>query len=122
MLNPDTPCEFAKMRYFTAYRWLLMWNILVFGFGAFLTLFLVAAIVVIRQNWLPAALTVLGTIVSSTAVAWVVRRREVSAKEERAAFKEVKLMCGSPGVGFMAMEQQPWLAELRSNARKSLFW
>jgi hypothetical protein len=120
---PVTPCDFAKLHYLNALRWLNLWSVLVYVFGVTVVLFLVAAILLfIRSTWLPGALTTLGTIVSGVGITWVVNQRAAAVDEEREAFRRLKKECGPPGIGFIGVEQQPWLSELRTLASKSLVW
>lgn len=121
--QPVTPCDFAKLHYLNARRWLNLWSILVYVFGVTVVLFLVAAtLLFIRSTWLPGALTTLGTIVSSIGITWVVNQRATAVKEEKEAFVRLKKECCPPGMGFIGVEQQPWLSELRSLAWQSLMW
>ena len=47
----------------------------------------------LREAWLPAALSSLGTIVNGVVTKWVVDRRNESVKEEEAAYKDVVDKC-----------------------------
>ena len=120
---PVTPCDYAKIYYLNALKWLNLWNILVYAFAATIILFSITAILLfIRSNWLPGALSTLGTIASSTGITWVVNQRTTSVKEVKDAFKILKKECWPPGFGFVGIEEQPWFGELHTLARKSLFW
>lgn len=96
MSTTPTPCEIAFERYKNLARWRNLWTILLFVFGASVILFLVAAIFlfITNENWLPGALSTLGTIVNATGVGWVVTRRNEAVKEETDAYEDVKKVCG----------------------------
>jgi hypothetical protein len=81
------PCAIASERYFDKRRWLNLWTLLLWIFGATIILFLVIAITLfIRSTWLPAAVSLIGTIVSGAGIGWVLQRRTDAEKEERDAF------------------------------------
>lgn len=102
MKGLESPCDFAKMRYLNALRWLNLWNILVYVFGVSIVLFLVVAILLfIRSTWLPGALTTLGTIVSGAGITWVVNQKTAALGEEKNAFDTLKSECGTRGLGFL---------------------
>ena len=113
MKNPETPCDFAKIRYLGALRWLNLWNILLYVFGASVVLFLVAALLLfIRSTWLPGALTALGTIVSGAGIAWVVKQRTTAHTEEKEAFEGLSKACSPTGHALAGIDKQPWFREL----------
>ena len=119
-LNPSA-CDVARLRYFHALRWLTLWKILLFVFGASIVLFLVTAILFfLRESFLPGALTTLGTIVTGAGIGWVVGQRTTAAAEEKDAFQELKEACSPPGASFVGIRQQPWFVELQEAATKSL--
>lgn len=121
--EPETPCDFAKLNYFNAFRFRYLWSILVYAVGVAVALFLVASVILfITSAWLPAALVTLGTIIGSGGLAWIVNQKQTAVKEEDDAFRRLKRECQTPGTGFIGIEQQPWLADLRALARKSLRW
>ena len=120
LLNPSS-CDIARLRYFHALRWLTLWKILLFIFGASVVLFLVTAILFfLRESFLPGALTTLGTIVTGAGIGWVVGQRTTAAVEEKEAFQELKTACGPAGMAFVGIRQQPWFLELQEAATKSL--
>ena len=83
------------MRHRDALLWRNAWSILVFVLATFVIGFILVSIVFyIRQDWLPGALTTLGTIVDGVAVKWVVDRRSDAVKEEKEAYEDVKKACG----------------------------
>jgi len=91
----QTPCEYARERHRNMARWRDLWTILLFILGAAVILFLVAAIFLfIRSEWLPGALTTLGTIVTGAGANWVRERRIDAVKEEEAAYADVGAKCG----------------------------
>ena len=121
--EPETPCDFAKLNYFNALRFRYLWSILVYAFGVVVILFLTASVILfVASAWLPGALATFGTIVSSGGVTWVVNQKLTAVKEEGDAFRRLKRECRMPGMGFIGIEQQPWLADLRALAWKSLRW
>lgn len=89
-----TPCEYAMERHHNIAMWRNLWTILIFAFGAFVVVFLVLAVVFsLREDWLPAALTALATIVEGVSIKWVLNRRSEAVKEEEKAYEDVKKMC-----------------------------
>ena len=71
-MNGFDACRLAIERYRNFARWRNLWSILLFVLGASVVLFLLAAIfLLIREEWLPVALTTLGSIVSGVASKWV---------------------------------------------------
>lgn len=92
--NVVSPCEFAIERYRNIAKWRNMWTILLFIFGSTVILFLCGSILLfIRQNWLPGAISTLGTIVNGVGVSWVLSRRTEAVKEEEEAYKDVQSKC-----------------------------
>ena len=137
--TPESPCDFAKLHYYSASRWLSLWKILVYVFGIAVVLFLVASILLfIRSSFLPGALTTLGTIVTGSGITWVVNQKSAAATEECAAFDRLKSgmppPCQRPKLGaFMhfaqglgQMEHRPSAQELKTEMKrqawKSLGW
>jgi hypothetical protein len=121
--EPETPCDFAKLNYFNALKFRYLWSILVYVFGVAVALFLVASVILfINSAWLPGALVTFGAIMSSGGVTWVVNQKVTAVKEEEDAFRRLKTECKAPGMGFIGIEQQPWLADLRALAWESLLW
>jgi hypothetical protein len=95
-MNGFDPCQLAIERYRNFARWRNLWSILLFVLGASVVLFLLAAIfLLIREEWLPVALTTLGTIVTGVAAKWVMDRRTESVKEEQAAFEAAQKYCAN---------------------------
>ena len=47
----------------------------------------------VRQDWLPGALSTLGTIVNGVGIKWVYERRMEAVKEEEEAYKHVEEIC-----------------------------
>lgn len=93
--NVSIPCEIAQQRYRNAALWKNLWTILIFAFGAAVVVFLVVAIAFfIRQEWLPGAVSTLGTVAQGAAIKWVLDRRTEAAKEEEEAYREVQNQCG----------------------------
>jgi hypothetical protein len=87
-------CDFAIERYRNIARWRNMWTILLFIFGGTVIIFLCAAILLlIRQNWLPGAVSTLVTIVNSVGINWVLQRRTDAVKEEDEAYNDVQARC-----------------------------
>jgi hypothetical protein len=92
--NLTSVCETAYRRWQNAALWLNLWSILLFIFGTTVVIFLVASILLfIRQDWLPGALTTLGTIVQGVGVKWVVDRRAIAKSEEITLYDEYKNSC-----------------------------
>jgi hypothetical protein len=78
-------------RYRNALIWRNLWSILLFIFGTSVIVFFVAAILfLIKQDWVPGALTVIGTIAQGAALKWVVDRRTDSVTEEKEALDVAK--------------------------------
>ena len=74
--------------------WRNLWTILLFAFGASVVVFLVLSVVFfLRQDWLPGALTTLGTIVEGAGIKWVANRRAEAVKEEEEAYRDVAEKC-----------------------------
>lgn len=95
MNDRNVICKIAQQRHRNAALWLTLWNILIWVFGAAVVIFLVIAILFfLRQEWLPAAITMLGTIVEGVAIKWVLDRRSDAKEEEEEAYKEVEDSCG----------------------------
>jgi hypothetical protein len=89
--DSDLLQQIVYNRYRNALIWRNLWSILLFIFGASLILFAVVTIFfLIRQDWIPSALTVIGTIVEGAGTAWVVSRRNESVTEEKEALEEAK--------------------------------
>lgn len=89
-----TPCDYARERHGNIAKWRNLWTILMFTFGTTVVIFLIFTIIFfLRQDWLPAGLTTLGTIVQSVGIKWVVDRRIEAVKEEEAAYKDVEEKC-----------------------------
>ncbi|MBW2038745.1 MAG: hypothetical protein JRI46_04000 [Deltaproteobacteria bacterium] len=87
-------CKTALKRHRDAALWRNLWTILLFAFGAAVVVFLVLAVLFfLRQDWLPAALTTLGTIVEGVGIKWVADRRAEAVKEEEEAYEEVDEEC-----------------------------
>jgi len=94
--------------------WRNLWTILLFAFGASVVVFLVLAIVFfIRQDWLPATLTTLGTIVQGTGIRWIVDRRAEAVKEEEEAYNDVKKECGDTSAADGLRAKQTILGRFR---------
>ena len=117
-------------RYVDKLRWLNLWTVLLWIFGATLIVFCsVAIILFIRETWLPGALSILGTIVNGAGIGWVVARRKEAEAEERDAFKVFSVECGdrkrrakAGSVELLGSEAKTFSErELRSRAWRSLF-
>jgi hypothetical protein len=95
MTAPTDPCSIAFERYKNLARWRNLWTILLFIFGASVTIFLIGAIFLfINESWLPGAISTLGTMVNAAGVSWVVTRRGEAVTEETEAYEDVKSVCG----------------------------
>lgn len=57
--------------------------------------FVLSIIFFLRQDWLPAALITIGTIVEGAGIKWIVLRRTDAVKEEGEAYSEVRNACRS---------------------------
>ena len=127
-MSDSDPCEVALERYTDKRRWLNLWTMLLWIFGATVVIFCsVAILLFIRETWLPGALVVLGTIVNGAGVAWVVSQRKGSEQEERDAFADFRAECGGrqqqvkPGPALQGSNPRiPTAQEINSNAWKSL--
>lgn len=87
-------CQVAQDRHRNTLYWRNLWSILIFAFGAVLTVFLSVAIVFfLREDWLTGALSTFASVVNSVGVKWVVARRKNAVKEEERAFTEIKEAC-----------------------------
>lgn len=92
--QPVSQCEYARDRHKNIALWANLWRGLVYAFGTAVILFLILAIYLwIRQTWLTASLTTLGTIASGTAVKWVLGRRNAAVEEEKEAYEKVVEVC-----------------------------
>ena len=93
-MESRSPCEYARERHQNIARWRNLWTILVFAFGSAIVLFLILAILLfIRSDWLPGAVSALGTIVSSVGISWVLARRREAVEEEDKAYEDVIARC-----------------------------
>jgi len=89
-------CKIAQERHKNAARWRFLWTTLLWVFGASVVIFLVLSVLFfLRLEWLPGALTTLGTIVEGVGIKWVLDRRGEALKEEEDAFNDVKESCKS---------------------------
>ncbi len=89
-----TRCTYAQERHRNMAMWRNLWTILLFAFGAAVVVFLVLAVLfLLRQDWLPGALTTLGTIVEGAGMKWIADRRADAVKEEEAAYQDVADKC-----------------------------
>jgi hypothetical protein len=89
-----TPCDYARERHRNRVMWLNLWTMLLFIFGSVVVLFLCAAILFfIRQDWLPGALTTLGTIVQGVGIKWVADRHKEAVAAEQEAYQDVGAKC-----------------------------
>jgi len=89
-----TECEYARNRHLGLALWRNLWTILLFVFGCAVVVFLVVAILLfIREDWLPGALSTLGTIVTGASVGWIVTRRSEAVQEEEKAYQQVVDVC-----------------------------
>jgi hypothetical protein len=87
-------CEYAMDRHRDFRRWRNLWTILLFVFGATVIVFLsLALILFVTANWLPGAVSTIGTIANRAGVAWVYGRRMEAAREEEEAYKDVQQKC-----------------------------
>ena len=88
-------CEYAKERHRNMLRWLNAWSMLVFVVGATIVIFLVFAVLLwVREDWLPAAVTTVGTLASGAATGFLVNQREAVKKDEQQAYEDVAEHCG----------------------------
>lgn len=94
MSNFD-PCDFLFSRWKNLALWRNLWTILLFLLGAAFTIFLIGAVLLfIRESWIPAALSTLGTLANGVAVGWILARRNQAVREETEAKKELLQHCG----------------------------
>jgi hypothetical protein len=116
-------CDIAKQRYYDCLRWLNLWKLLLFVFGATIVIFSIVVIILfITASWLPLALSVLGTVVNGVGIGWVVRQRNKAADEEREAFDRLTQECAPPEKkAIIGVLEQPWFKQLQTSAWKSLF-
>lgn len=108
-MNGFDSCQLALERYRNFARWRNLWSILLFVLGASVVLFLLAAILLlIREEWLPVALTTLGTIVTGVAAKWVMDRRAEALREEQAAYEDAQKNCanGEPAEARSRVDRQ----------------
>jgi len=92
--GPLTPCQYARERHRSIAKWRDLWTILLFIFGSAVVLFLTTTILLyIRESWLPAAISTLGTVVNGMAIKWVLDRRGEAVREEEEAYREVVSIC-----------------------------
>jgi hypothetical protein len=95
-MNGFDACQFALERYRNFARWRNLWTILLFVLGASVVLSLLGAIFLfIRADWLPVALSTLGTIVTGLAAKWVMDRRVEAVREEQAAYEDAQKSCAN---------------------------
>jgi hypothetical protein len=92
-------------------------------------LFLATAIVLfLRESWLPAALTTLGTLLTGGAATWLTTQRAAIRDEEQRAFEELVRVC-TPAADDerrtaapeRAITDEPWFRELERAAANSAF-
>ncbi len=89
-----TPCDYARERHRNIAMWRHLWTILLFVFGTSVVVFLCLAVLfLLRQDWLPGAVTTLGTIVNGVSIKWIVDRRTEAVEEEERAYQDVKQNC-----------------------------
>lgn len=78
-------------RYYDALRWRNLWTILIFALASAIIIFLIIAIFYfLREEWLPGAVVMLGTIVQGAAVKWVADNRKKAVNEEKDALRLLK--------------------------------
>jgi hypothetical protein len=105
-------CDYARDRHRDFVRWRNLWTILLFTFGWGVVLFLLAAIFLfIRQTWLGAAISTLGTMATGAAVTWVTSRRAEAVTEEEKAYRDVIEQCTQPTPTRAETSPQPALME-----------
>ena len=93
-VRQPTPCDYARARHRNLVIWRNLWTVLLFIFGIAVVLFLVLAILYfLRQDWLLAALTTVGTIVEGVGIKWVAERRTEAVAEEERAYEDVEEKC-----------------------------
>ena len=96
-LAQHEPCEFAKHRYNGIARWRFLWTLLVFVLGVLVAVMLAVAIVTaIDEEWGVAIATAVGTIVTGSAMTFVLNQRKEAKDEEEAAYDDVVTRCGAP--------------------------
>jgi MFS superfamily sulfate permease-like transporter len=96
VMNAFDACQLALERYRNFARWRNLWTILLFVLGASVVLSLLAAIFLfIRAEWLPVALSTLGTIVTGLAAKWVMDRRVEAVREEQVAYEDAQKSCSN---------------------------
>lgn len=87
-------CKISQERFRSAAHWRYLWTCLLWVFGAAVVIFLVVSVLFfLRQDWVPMAVSALGTIAGGGAIKWVVDRRTEAVKEEEEAYKEVEEAC-----------------------------
>jgi hypothetical protein len=114
----ETTCDFAKARYLDIGRLRKLWGMLWIFLGASVALFLGTSVLLfLRTNWLPGAISLLGTIVNGTAMKWLITQRKVAANEEESAFAELVQHCGPPAssASSFAATADPGTAVIQSN-------
>jgi hypothetical protein len=96
MVDEISNCDHAQARQRNLMMWRNLWTILLFIIGSAITIFASAAILLfVRQSWIPAAVTTVGTVVQGVAVTWVVKQRATAVKEEDRANSDVERLCGA---------------------------
>jgi hypothetical protein len=100
-------CDTAKRRYFEVSLWFKRWNYLIFFLGIVVVLFLCISIALAaQQNWVPGAVTTVGTILTGTATGWVLSRRNQVGTEANEAFNDVMKYCQDVQVAAAVRELQ----------------
>ena len=80
--------DLTEERYRTLLRWRDRWTLLVYALGVATAAFLIAAIfLLVKESWLPGALSTVASIVTGAAGRWLLERRSEAVAEEQEAFE-----------------------------------
>ena len=87
-------CDIAQARHQGSILWRNMWTLLLWLVGVSIVVFLMLAILfLLREDWLPAAILVLGSIVEGVGLKWVTDRRSDAVREEAEMYRDVEEAC-----------------------------
>lgn len=83
--------DIHERRQKSLHTWRQLWNFLVFIIGIILTGFLSFAIIsAVNGSWIESGMSTLGTIVSGTAMNWLLKRRNEAAHEEEQGYLDYR--------------------------------
>jgi hypothetical protein len=89
-----TECQYARDRHQNLVRWRNLWTVLLFIFGTSVVIFLsISILFFLRSDWLPGAISTLGTIVNGAGVSFISKRRSDAVNEEEKAYRDVGRKC-----------------------------